>query len=91
MAPTGQFYRKERGDFAEAQLPVTTCGQDPSLGLSFLVGKIKVLGAGSSGSYIPGVFVNQECTILYLTKTSEMSLHMPAHSANRTRDSEIPE
>lgn len=26
VAPTGQFYRKERGDFAKAQLPVTTCG-----------------------------------------------------------------
>ena len=76
----GEFYRENRPGIPEAPLPVITRWQVSSLGL---VCEIKELHGASSGSYILGIFMTQECTILQLPKAPEIPLGEPAGNSDR--------
>ena len=76
----GEFYRKNRPGIPEAPLPVITCWQVTSLGL---ICEIKELYGASSGSYILGIFMTQEYTILQFPKAPEIPLGEPAGNSDR--------
>ena len=76
----GEFYRENRPGIPEAPLPVITRWQVSPLGL---VCEIKELHGASSGSYILGIFMTQECTILQLPKAPEIPLGEPSGNSDR--------
>lgn len=76
----GEFYRENRPSTPEAPLLVITRWQVTFLAL---VCEIKELHGASSGSYILGIFMTQECTILQLPKAPEIPLGEAAGNSDR--------